>query len=165
MKKFFQKIPKNIKILILAVVAVAVVTFIVRAVGHKRAPAEIPVAPEVAIEQAPAEVAPAPKRIRRRGGVSQAVSVGDYTALVAQYASRRVQFGTSCQATPMAVTYKVGTAIMLDNRSNTAAAVVFGGKTYNLGAYGYQIITLDTEGNFLVDCGASQNVATIIVQK
>lgn len=164
MKKFFQKIPKNIKILILAVLAVAVVAFIVRAVGHKRAPKEMPIAPVVSIDQAPAPM-PVQKRIRRRGGVAQTISIGDYTALVAQYTSRRVQFGTSCQATPMAATYKVGTQIMLDNRSDTAAAIVFGGKTYNLGAYGYQIATLDTEGSFLVDCGASQNTATIIVQK
>ncbi len=165
MKKFFQKIPKNIKILILAIIAVLVVVFVVRAIMRKPGSTEAPVVPEVTIEQAPAEVAPTPKRIRRRGGVAQQTTLGDYTTLVAQYASRRVQFGTSCQATPTAVTYKIGTQIMLDNRTNTAAAVVFGGKTYNLGAYGYQIITLDTEGNFLVDCGTSQNVATIIVQK
>lgn len=164
MKKFFQKIPKNIKILILAIIAVLVVVCVVKAIVHKRPHTEAPAMQEVTIDQAPAQ-APAPKHIRRRGGAMQQATLGDYTALVAQYASRRVQFGTNCQATPVAVTYKVGTAIMLDNRTNTAAAIAFGGKTYNLAAYGYQIITLDTAGNFLVDCGASQNVGTIVVQK
>jgi hypothetical protein len=164
MKKFFQKIPKNIKILVLAIIAVLVVVCVVKAIVHKRPHGDAPVMPAVTIDQEPTPM-PAPKHIRRRGGMMQQATLGDYTALVAQYASRRVQFGTNCQATPMAVTYKVGTQIMLDNRTNTASVLAFGGKTYNLTAYGYQIITLDTEGTYLVDCGGQQNVATIVVQK
>lgn len=164
-KAFCQKVPKNIKILILALVGVVVLVFVVRAVTHKRPKEATPVAPVATIEETPVEK-PVYKRARRRPvSGNTMIQSGDYSSLVAQYASRRMQFAEACQATPVAVTYKAGTAIMLDNRAGTPITLSLGNKSYTLGAYGYQIITLNTKGEFLVDCGSQQNVASIVVQQ
>lgn len=87
-----------------------------------------------------------------------------YAQALAKYQGKRLQFTADCQATPDRQTFKAGTSIMLDNRAPKALNVKVG-STYTLGKYGFRIITLNTIGTFLVDCGTSQNVATITVQK
>ena len=165
MKKFLQKIPKNIKILILAIVAVLVVVLIVRAIMHKGSRQKEVLVPEAAIEQSSIETSAPKSRIRRRPSSMQQKGTMDYATAVTTYVSRSVQFGELCQALPTAVTYKAGTSIMLDNRSSKPAVIAFGTKTYTLAAYGYQIAVLDTEGAHMLDCNDKKNVVTITIQK
>ncbi|HWA64568.1 MAG TPA: hypothetical protein VG866_01825 [Candidatus Paceibacterota bacterium] len=90
-----------------------------------------------------------------------------YDQLVKDYANSRIQFDANCQATPASFALKTGSQVLLDNRSNQARAIVVDGKTYNLGAYGYQLITVS--GGTLprtvgVNCGPAVNVSTINLQ-
>src|SRR6185369_5396584 len=67
-----------------------------------------------------------------------------YTQLVQQFGSNRIQFDSTCQATPKSVVFKNGTQILLDNRSSQARTIGIDGKTYSLGSYGYQVVTLSS---------------------
>ena len=91
-----------------------------------------------------------------------------YTAMVKKYTGKRMQFNDQCQMSPAQVTFKSGTEIMLDNRSNTTRKIVVGGTTRTLTPYGFTTIVL-TSSTFpktlLVDCGIQQNSGTILIQK
>jgi len=93
-----------------------------------------------------------------------------YQQALATYATRRIQFDGTCQANPNQVTYKDNTGIMLDNRSPASRTIKMGTfGSYSVKAWGFKVITLpDTyraSKTILVDCGTSQNVATILVQE
>ncbi len=96
-----------------------------------------------------------------------AASISYQNALV-KYASSRLQFDNSCQMTPNNTTYKVGTIIMLDNRSAST-------RTFHLGTmgnvtvkgYGFKLVQLTSSilpNSFAVDCDAHQNVGLIKIQ-
>lgn len=92
------------------------------------------------------------------------ISYGD--ALI-RYKDARIQLDSKCQATPNNITYKNGTNIMIDNRAEVARKVKVG-STYSIEAYGFKIIKLSSSVlpvTWFVDCGASQNVATILIQR
>lgn len=85
-----------------------------------------------------------------------------YQAALLKYAKSRIQF-TGCQATPSNLVLKNPATIMLDNRSNAVNKIVIDAKTYNLAAYGYQIVTLNESvltAHSYIDCNGSQNVAS-----
>ncbi len=86
-----------------------------------------------------------------------------YQQALVKYKDKRIHFTADCQASPDRQVFNVGTTIMLDNRAPKSLTVKVG-STYTLGRYGFKIITLNTKGTLLVDCGTSQNVATVIVQ-
>ena len=88
-----------------------------------------------------------------------------YAQALTKYANTRIQINASCQMTPLKVVYKVGTSVMLDNRSDSSKSVLFNGTRYSIAGYGFKIVTLNTAKTFQVDCGSSQNVATITVAK
>ena len=96
-----------------------------------------------------------------------AVSISYANALI-KYKDRRLQFDTSCQATPRSVTYKDNTGIMLDNRSAQTRTIKVG-TTYTIKPYGFKIVVLPDiylkSKTLLVDCGTAQNVATILIQE
>lgn len=95
------------------------------------------------------------------------ISSQNYTELVKQYEGRRIQFDDRCQINPQKPTYKNGTSIMLDNRSAQARAVGIGGVKYDLGAYGYRIVTLSSSSlpkELAVTCGSSGNVGSVLLQ-
>lgn len=88
-----------------------------------------------------------------------------YTEAVAKYKGSRIQFNQSCQAVPSNQTFKMGTSIMLDNRSPKPATISIGPSMYLVESYGYQIVTLSKEGLFTANCNDQRNVLTISVQK
>ncbi|MDE2030941.1 MAG: hypothetical protein KGI58_01630 [Patescibacteria group bacterium] len=96
-----------------------------------------------------------------------AVSIS-YTNALAKYADRRIQLDNMCQASPNTVTYKDNTGIMIDNRSAETRTVKIG-TNYTIKPYGFKIIVLPDvylkSKTLLVDCDASQNVATILIQE
>jgi hypothetical protein len=91
-----------------------------------------------------------------------------YAQALITYANERIQFDETCQALPNTVTYKDNTAIMLDNRSPQPRTIKIG-VDFTVKAYGFKIIILPnvylTSKTLYVDCDASQNVATILVQE
>ncbi len=90
-----------------------------------------------------------------------------YAQALAKYKDARIQLDEKCQANPSYATYKNGTSVMIDNRS-TSARTVKVGATYIIKAYGFKIVNLSSSilpVRWLVDCGKSQNVATIFIQK
>ncbi len=91
-----------------------------------------------------------------------------YTKLVKEYAGRRIQLDTNCQASPSYITYKNGTKIMVDSRSPESRNVTIGGVHYSFGPYAYRIITLFTKNppaTVSINCGKAVNVGTILIQK
>ena len=87
-----------------------------------------------------------------------------YNQLVQQYRNARIQFKANCQAAPTNVSFKNGASVLLDNRANEARTIVVGANTYQLPAYGYQLVTLSSStvpGTLSVSCGSSVNVSTI----
>jgi hypothetical protein len=98
--------------------------------------------------------------------VSTPASLSYQQALV-KYKDRRIQFDQACQTTPNNMTFKSGTAIMLDNRASVARNININGPV-SIKAYGFKIVTLSSSTlpkTILVDCGSGQNVATILLQK
>ena len=87
-----------------------------------------------------------------------------YTQLVQKYATARIQVKESCQVTPVMASFKSGTSVLLDNRSNSAKTVTISGASYSLAPYGYQVVTLSSPtlpATLTVNCGSSVNVGTI----
>ncbi len=98
--------------------------------------------------------------------VSTPASLNYQQALI-KYKDRRIQLDKTCQAFPNNVTYKNGTSIMIDNRAGVARTLNINGPV-SIKAYGFKIVTLSSSTlpkTILVDCGAGQNVATILLQK
>ena len=90
-----------------------------------------------------------------------------YTQLVQMYAGKTLQFSESCQVTPKSFVLKNNTAILLDNRSASAKTIVIEGRSYSLGAYGYQVVTVSSSSlpsTLHVNCDSSVNVGTINLQ-
>ncbi|MEK7228289.1 MAG: hypothetical protein AAB681_02965 [Patescibacteria group bacterium] len=88
-----------------------------------------------------------------------------YTEAVAKYKGSRIQFDQSCQAIPSNQTFKVGTSVMIDNRSPKTTTISFGSSAYLIEAYGYTVVSLTKEGLFTVNCNEQRNVLTLSVQK
>ena len=91
-----------------------------------------------------------------------------YSQLVAEYATRRIQFDERCQSIPGSPTFKNGTSVMFDNRSGDARYIRVGETTYLFGGYDYKILTLSSEAlpkTLSMDCGAAINVGQILLQK
>jgi len=91
-----------------------------------------------------------------------------YSQLVQQYRTAIIQFLQTCQATPNNSSFKNGTSIMLDNRSSKAHVVSIAGMSYNLPAYGYQVVSLTSAtlpGTLLVNCDGLVSVSTIHISQ
>jgi len=92
-----------------------------------------------------------------------------YAQALAQYGSKRIQFDGVCQATPNTATWKNGTNIMLDNRSPMARSLHLGTMgDVAIKAWGFKIVNFSSSllpNVITIDCGASQNVAQIEIQK
>lgn len=86
-----------------------------------------------------------------------------YAQALEKYSGSRIQINSSCQFAPASAVYKVGTNVMLDNRSDASKSVLFNGTRYTIPGYGFKVVTLSTAKTFQVDCGSYQNVATITV--
>ncbi len=93
-----------------------------------------------------------------------------YTQAVVKYeeAGKRIQFDDRCAATPDSVTYKNGTVVMLDNRSESARTISFDSRQYTVPGLGYTMVTVSSAKlpyTYLVDCDDQQNVLKVLVQK
>lgn len=91
-----------------------------------------------------------------------------YDDAVVKYASSRIQFGETCNATPFMSTYKNNTVIMIDNRSKESKTFMVGSVAHFVPAYDYTLVTLaysNLPQTVYIDCGKQLNVATILVQE
>ena len=160
MKNAIQNMSKNTKIAIGAVVLVIIVALVYRA-GLFKKTVQVEVQPEPTVEQ----TTTVPKTYKSKPVVEAPVDTRSYTELITAYKGRTVQFGNLCQNHINNQVFKVGSEVLLDNRNNVPVNIKIGNNVYNLSAYGHEIVSLNTLGEFLVDCNAYQNVTTIIVQK
>ena len=67
-----------------------------------------------------------------------------YTQLAAEYSGRSIQFNDKCEAMPKSFVLKNNASILLDNRSSQARTITLDGKSYSLGSYGYQVISVSS---------------------
>lgn len=155
-----KQIPKNIRILIGGVLIV-VIAFLAIRYGSR---------PKETQEQTPIEIpkeevsAPVYKPTKATSNEVSTPSL-PYGEAVVKYKNSRIQFDQGCQAIPANQSFKVGTDIMLDNRSPKPATISIGSKVYLVEAYGYQVVDLSTEGLFMANCNGQKNVLTLSVQK
>ncbi len=95
-----------------------------------------------------------------------AASISYENALV-KYKDARLQLDEICQASPDKMTFKNNAFLMVDNRAPVARTVHVG-SVFPIKAYGFKIVKLSSTtlpATWKVDCDASQNVATITIQK
>ena len=92
-----------------------------------------------------------------------------YDQAIVKYADSRIQFDQSCKATPSQATYKNGTLVMLDNRSNMSRDIHLGSLgDVTIKAWGFKIVNLTSSllpNDMAIDCGSQQNVAIVSIQK
>lgn len=156
-----KHIPKNILILLGGVLLV-IIAFIAIRYSSK---------PKVTVQEpnleAPKEEEVATPVYKPTKPTSNEVATPNlpYGEAVEKYKGYRVQFDQSCQAIPTNQSFKVGSSIMLDNRSPKPTTISFGGRAYIVESYGYQVVTLSTEGSFIANCNDQKNVLTLTVQK
>lgn len=106
--------------------------------------------------------APARSVVVKPKPVASATPAMSYSQLVQQYGTNRIQIDQNCQIQPESVVFKTGTSILLDNRTNQSKQITMDGKTYNLGSYGYQVVTLSgTPHNIGITCNNLPNAGTI----
>jgi hypothetical protein len=146
-------------------IGVVVVIALVLIFSIKKSEPVVPVDNTPVVEQ-PTDNNSGDVGVNQEDANSPAVSLS-YTAAMKKYANARMQINASCviPSPYVNLTFKVGSSVMLDNRSNESHSVLFNGTRYTLGAYGFRIVTLNTVKKFMVDCDKSQNVATVTVQK
>lgn len=92
-----------------------------------------------------------------------------YAQALVRYAGARIQLDAKCQADAQSqkITVKNNSYVMLDNRAAVARSVHVGAY-YEVPAYGFKIVQISTPtfpATWKVDCGASQNVSVITIQK
>lgn len=162
--KHSKEMSKNMKVALGAVVVVVLIGLIAWGASHKK-DTGTKMSPEPQMQQSPE----APKPPRASGSTPKptliSVDSRGYAELVLAYKDKMLQFGPSCQVRLNNQVYKLGSEILLDNRTNAPVSIKLAGATYDLSAYGYKVVVLNTEGKFMVGCGANQNVATVTVQK
>jgi len=97
-------------------------------------------------------------------------STRTYQEEIENYEGRRIQF-TNCQATPSAITFKNGTQIMLDGKSEDPQRILINNRAIIL--YGYDVAYVTLRSNeapitVSVDCewlGSTQyNIAELLLQ-
>lgn len=91
-----------------------------------------------------------------------------YQQALQEYAGRMMQFDANCRATPNLLTFKNGTEVMFDNRAPDKQTVKLDGKAYEIGAFGFVAVVLNSKAlphTIKVDCGALYSVAQITLQK
>ena len=101
------------------------------------------------------------------GGTPVALNPQNYSELVKQYEGRRIQFDERCQMNPTEATFKNGTVVMFDNRSPQAKTIRVGNQTYSLPAYGYRLLTMNSQNlplSLQVGCDNVPNVGRILLQ-
>ena len=157
---------KNTKISIGAIVLVVIVALIVRFGGHKKDTVteltpDVPSIEEQMTAGAPKYKASKPEVVDI---VSETADTRNYSELIVAFKGQTLQFGKSCQVLMNDQVYKLGAQMLLDNRNDNPVSVNIGPNTYELGSYGYKVVTLNTEGKFMVTCGDYKNVATVTVQ-
>jgi hypothetical protein len=94
-------------------------------------------------------------------------TVKQYEAALITYAKVRIQF-LACQARPNTMTLKNPATIMLDNRSTTVSKIMIDKRSYYVPGLDYMIVTISEPllpVHSQVDCNASQNVATLLIEK
>jgi hypothetical protein len=91
-----------------------------------------------------------------------------YSDAIKSHEGRRFQFDVRCQVSITKIVVKNGQSVMLDNRSGDPRTIVVGSTQYQLTGYGWRIVTMSSKtlpATVVVDCGAAQNVAQIVIEK
>ncbi|MBP6857991.1 MAG: hypothetical protein KBC11_02235 [Candidatus Pacebacteria bacterium] len=166
MKNFIDKIPKNYRLALGAVSVLVIVALVVRG-----APKSDVVSTELPIETPQEELTmkktykKADLTVDQTATTPEIVDTRSYAELILAFQGKTLQFGNACSVRMSDQVYKVGSQILLDNRNDTPVSIKIGSETYELSVYGHKVISLNTEGKFMVDCSEYQNVATVTVQQ
>lgn len=153
--------------LIVSVVGVVLVAglYFVKGDWFKGAPT-LEVKEEAQLEVSEQTIEPAKVFYSKKKVVVSPEVLRPYTDLVKEYWDQRIQFDERCQVPHDRVTYKNGTKVLLDNRSESPRVITFMGSHYSLQAFGYQVVTLSSQNlpqESLIGCGAA-NVSKVLVQ-
>lgn len=157
-----KNIPKNTKILIGGIALVVIVFFVVRATLKSEPVLQEPINEISVEEKTPVKVSPSKTPVVDSAPVEKLL----YGEAVVKYKDSRIQFvGETCQAVPSNQSFKVGTSLMLDNRSSKPATISIGPILYLVEPFGYHIVELKEVGSFTANCNEQKNVLTLTIQK
>lgn len=148
-----QKVNRNMLLFFGIVAILVVVFFLFRFAKSRLALEEVEIKEEVVGEES--------------ASVKTPVKTLKYADALVLYKDKRIQLDANCIATPNNPTFKNNTKIMVDNRSAVSRTVKLGG-VMTIPAWGFKIVTLSANvlpATWLLDCGSSQNVATVLIQK
>jgi hypothetical protein len=90
-----------------------------------------------------------------------------YSQALIKYKDARLQLDKICQASPDKMTFKNNALLMVDNRAPVARTVHVG-SVFPIKAFGFKIVKLSSTTlpvTWKVDCDASQNVSSILIEK
>ena len=157
----------NNKTIISVVVAVAVVVvLIVVGTRSKKDLSVVTPTPEVS-----ASVSESPTVTPTKNPATPPVSGGGtltYEDAITKYGKTRFQFDANCQASPTRIVIKKGTAVMLDNRGTVTRTIGVGTAKYTLAGRTFRVFVPTSStfpANLPVSCGASQNVAQLLIER
>ena len=153
----------NNKTLWIAAAVIIAIIIIALVVGNSNNGGDLTLSPSPNVSESP--VVSASPTVTPKPGTPGTLT---YQAALDKYGKNRMQFNAQCQATPSNMVLKNGSALMLDNRGAKATTISFGATKYYVGGYGFRIITASARtfpSTILIDCGTSQNVATVLIQK
>src|ERR1035437_1546400 len=153
---------KNKNLWIWIVVIVIVLIGVVMWATNSSAPAPVAQNNEVVVPVVPTE----DTTVGSVNVGAPAASLSYEPALI-KYKDARLQLDAVCQASPDKMTFKNNALLMVHNRAPTARNVRIG-SIFPIKAYGFKIVKLTSTTlpvTWKVDCDASQNVATILIQK
>ncbi|MDR3519411.1 MAG: hypothetical protein P4L63_00765 [Candidatus Pacebacteria bacterium] len=153
--------------IVLGVLLVVVAGFIFWSIVVSTRPQPASTGTPVALTPA---VTPTPTEDTTTGSVhtGSAVTLAYADALIT-YANARLQLDTNCQAlaSPSNLVFRNNSLLMVDNRAPVTRTVHIG-SVFTIKPYGFKIVKLSSStlpATWLVDCDASQNVATITIEK
>lgn len=158
---------KNLAIIIVVIILVLAIIFIAWK-AHEASSPTLPPVPANTVDQT--ALTPVATEDTTTGDINAGKAVSlSYTDALVKYANARLQLDTTCQAlaSPSNLIFKNNALLMVDNRAPVARTVHIG-SVFSIKAYGFKIIQLYSAklpATFLVDCGTSQNVATITLEK
>lgn len=149
------------------VVAVVAIILIVRSMDKGAGAPVVSVSPMASVSGGPTTTVTT-RPTAKTSPVAVPPSNLTYGEALAKYGSLRIQFDAMCQAHPNAMVVKNGAYVMLDNRSSSPRTITLGTAKHALPAYGFYVAHMTSTSfpaKVLVDCGTSQNVATITIEK
>lgn len=156
----------------IAVIVFIVVLIIVALLSRESANAPAPVSEtpsnEIATSTPTSTPQAKPTAKSKTPSSTQIDQAAAYASALKKYAGNYIQFNSSCQAIPANVTFKNGTAVMFDNRSDKQITISLDDNKFVIKAFDYLAMKVTSKvlpKTISLSCNSSYNVGQILIQQ